>query len=230
MDDVRVLISKSVGGDKDAFGKLYGLYYRDMYRFALFYLGSREDAEDAVQEAFLAGGVLSNPMRTYHLEFSLAAENADKLARILESFNLHPKKTVRGGQSVVYIKEAEEISQVLSVMGATRSLMTFEQIRVEKSVANDINRRVNFEAANLHKTVDAALAQAEAIELIRESGADLPPKLAEVAALRVAFPDDTLAEIGARLNPPVGKSGVNHRMRRILEMAQAITERGDSND
>ena len=184
---------------------------------------------DFVRECFLQGGVVSNPENAYHLEFSLTENNTEKLIKILTGFNIQPKKVARRGQIVVYIKEAESVSDVLNIMGAHKSLLALEEKRVEKSIRNTINRKVNFETANINKTVDAALQQIEAIEFIsRETGLSiLSAPLEEVARLRLSHETLSLAEIGSMLTPPVGKSGVNHRLRKICKIAENL-QRGDT--
>ena len=180
-----------------------------------------------VRKCFMSGGAVSNPMRTYHLEFSLAEACADRLMGIFSGFGLRPRKIVRKGQFVVYLKEAEEIADALKIMKAPKSLLAFEEMRVEKSIRNNINRIVNFETANLRKTVDASLIQIEAIKIVAEhiGLANLPKPLEEIARLRLENENLTLAEIGAGLTPPIGKSGVNHRMRKICKIAEKINNR-----
>ncbi|MCL2216489.1 MAG: DNA-binding protein WhiA [Defluviitaleaceae bacterium] len=178
-----------------------------------------------VRECFIASGVISNPDRTYHLEFTLDEPKADKLLEVLsKKFGLRPKKIARKGQFVVYIKEGDEIADVLKIMRADKSLLVFESTRVEKSVRNEVNRLVNFETANLNKTVGAALGQIEAIEyIVKTVGLSyLSATLAETARLRLAHDNLSLAEIGALLEPPASKSAVNHRLRKIVKIAEQI--------
>ncbi|MCL1862550.1 MAG: DNA-binding protein WhiA [Defluviitaleaceae bacterium] len=177
-----------------------------------------------VRDCFISSGVVSNPSRTYHLEFSLGEEGADKLVKILSGFGLRPKKFARGGQFVVYLKEAEEIADVLKVVSAHKSLLVFEKMRVEKAIANNVNRKVNFETANLNKTVDAAQSQIEAIGFISRSVglSYLSESLEEIARLRLENENMSLAEIGELTDPPVGKSGVNHRLRKICKIAEEL--------
>jgi DNA-binding protein WhiA len=177
-----------------------------------------------VRDCFINGGVISNPSRTYHLEFTLDEKNADKLVQALEYFNLHPKKIARGGQFVVYLKEADEIADVLKIMLANKSLLTLEALRVEKAIANNVNRKVNCETANLSKTVDAAQSQIEAIKFISQSVglSVLSAPLEEIARIRLENENLSLAEIGELLTPPIGKSGVNHRLRKIYKIAEKI--------
>ena len=179
-----------------------------------------------VRGCFISGGILSNPSRTYHLEFTLDEKSADKLFEILTFFELKPKKIARGGQYVVYLKEAEEIADVLKIMLANKSLLALESMRVEKAIANDVNRKVNFEAANLNKIVDAAQSQIEAIKFISQSVglSFLSAPLEEIARIRLENESASLMEIGELLTPPISKSGVNHRLRKIYKIAENLRE------
>ena len=173
-----------------------------------------------VRKCFLAGGAMSNPERTYHLEFSLKEEDAKQLMDVLIGFDLHPKVIKRSMQTVVYIKGADEIADCLKIMGATKNLLEFEELRVKKQVSNNVNRKVNFETANLSKTVGAAYEQVETIKkLDSQVGlANLPKSLEEIARLRLTNENLTLEEIGALLSPPLSKSGVSHRMRKLKKL------------
>lgn len=125
---------------------------------------------------------------------------------------------------IVYIKESSQISDLLGIMEAPSALMNFENIRIMKDMRNHVNRQVNCETANIGKTVSAAVRQVDDIVYIRDTvGLDeLPESLAEMAEVRLKFPDDTLKELGERLEPEVGKSGVNHRLRKISEFAAEL--------
>lgn len=177
-----------------------------------------------VRECFLYGGVISNPGRTYHVEFALQSQNATNLMVILTEFGLNAKKIARGGQVVVYLKESDSIADILNIMGAHKSLLALENMRVEKNVRNTVNRKVNFETANINKTVSAAQAQINAIEYIaQEIGLQsLPKPLKEIAELRLENQTLTLSEIGELLQ--IGKSGANHRMRKICKIAEKLKE------
>jgi len=177
-----------------------------------------------VRSCFLEGGTITNPVKAYHLAFTLPGPKASKLEGILTNFGLHPKTLVKNGHTIVYLKEAEEISDVLKIMGANKSLLAFEGKRVEKDLRNNLNRQVNFEAANLNKTVTAAQSQIDAIQFIaREEGlGSLSKPLQDVARLRQVHDTASLTEIGAMLTPPIGKSGVNHRLRKIVEIAEEM--------
>ena len=176
-----------------------------------------------VRQCFLDGGTITNPVKAYHIAFNLAEpKNAQKLMKILSRLGLHPKLIEKDGQTTVYLKEAEEISDVLKFMDAHKSLLQYESMRVEKELRNKLNRQVNCEAANLNKTVTAAQDQISAIQFIAsEMGLSrLAKPLRDVAVLRQTYDTASLAEIGAMLEPPVGKSGVNHRLRKICEIAE----------
>ena len=177
-----------------------------------------------VRQCFLTGGTITNPTKAYHLAFNLNQADGKKLTDILTGFDLKPKTLVKGGQTVVYLKEAEEISDVLKIMDAHKSLLAYESMRVDKEVRNLLNRQVNCEAANLNKTVTAAQTQIDAINFIaQEVGlSHLSKPLQEVAKLRQQHDTANLAEIGILLSPPVGKSGVNHRLRKIVEIAEEM--------
>ncbi|MCL2500217.1 MAG: DNA-binding protein WhiA [Defluviitaleaceae bacterium] len=176
---------------------------------------------DFVRKCFLESGTISDPNRSYHMEFTLNEDNTATLAGILRDFGLNPKQTTRRGYPAVYVKEATEIADILNVMEAHKSLLYFEGVRVEKDLRNHLNRKVNFETANLNKTIHAALNQIEAIEYIAANAGltHLPEPLEEVAKLRLQHDNASLEEIGAMLVPPISKSGVNHRLRRIQEIA-----------
>ena len=177
-----------------------------------------------VRKCFLDGGTITDPVKAYHMAFTLPSPKAQKLVAILTDFSLHPKTMVKCDQTVVYLKEAEEISDVLKVMKAHKSLLAFESRRVEKDLRNNLNRQVNCEAANLNKTVSAAQSQIEAIQFIADEVGlgHLSKPLQDVARLRQAHETASLAEIGEMLTPPVGKSGVNHRLRKICEIAEEM--------
>jgi len=175
--------------------------------------------------AFLASGSMSDPEKTYHLEITchnmaLATEVSD----LMDSFKLHSKVTKRKGNYVVYLKEGENIVDFLNIIGAHSALLELENIRILKEMRNNVNRIVNCETANLQKTVDASVRQVENINYIKEHlGFDkLPENLREIAKMRLAYSDATLKELGEMLNPPLGKSGVNHRLRKLDKIAESL--------
>lgn len=171
---------------------------------------------------------MSNPEKAYHLEYvCVDTQQAAQLIDILLVYGIHAKTVVRKKYQVVYIKESEEIVELLNVIGAHISLMKLENLRIFKDMRNSINRRVNCETANITKTVNAATKQIADIQYIKEHyGFDnLKDNLRQVAELRLEYPDAALKELGEYLSPPVGKSGVNHRLRKLSELAEKL--RGD---
>lgn len=178
-----------------------------------------------IRGAFLSIGSISDPAKGYHLEFVCNNDKqAAQLQNILQSFTLDAKTVARKRYFVVYIKEGAGIVDTLNIMGAHHALMNLENLRIEKEVRNSVNRKVNCEAANIKKTVDASTRQVEDILLIQEKKGlkSLPDNLREIAEVRIQYPDATLKELGEYLNPEVGKSGVNHRLRKLSEIAEKM--------
>ncbi len=175
--------------------------------------------------AFLSTGSMSNPEKGYHLEFVCGdAQQAGQLVDTLAYYEIYAKVVTRKKYQVVYIKESEEIVELLNVIGAHISLMNLENLRILKDMRNSINRKVNCEAANITKTINAAAKQIDDIQYIREHyGLDnLADNLRQAAELRLEYPDATLKELGGYLTPAVGKSGVNHRLRKLSELAEKL--------
>jgi cell division protein WhiA len=188
---------------------------------------SKCDKKAYLRGAFLAGGSINNPEGTYHLEIiTNDPYHAEALNKLLNKFRLGSKISTRKNWHVVYIKESEHIVEFLGFIGAHHALLEFENVRVLKDMRNQVNRLVNCETANLNKTVDAAVRQVENIELVaRTIGLQaLPESLRQIAELRLEYPDASLKELGEMLQPKVGKSGVNHRMRKIDEIAEKIQQ------
>lgn len=175
--------------------------------------------------AYLCIGSMSDPGKSYHLEFDcIREERARLLQDLIGEFDIPAKIAVRKKYYVVYVKEGAAICDMLNIMGAHVSLMDFENQRIVKEVRNSVNRKVNCETANITKTVNAAAAQVRDIMLIQETyGLDeLPENLREIAELRLEYQEATLQELGVLLTPPVGKSGVNHRLRKLSEIAESV--------
>ena len=172
--------------------------------------------------AYLCRGSMSDPKGSYHLEIVCDTKpQASQLTEVLSDFELEAKIVERKNRYVVYIKEGEAIVDFLGICEAHVALMEMENDRIVKEVRGTVNRRVNCEAANITKTVNAAARQIEDIEFLRDTcGLDsLPDNLKEMALIRLEYPDATLPELGKIFNPPLGKSGVNHRLRRLSELA-----------
>lgn len=177
--------------------------------------------------AFLAGGSINNPeTSSYHLEiFNIYEEHNSALCDLLNDFNLRARKLERKNGHIVYIKEAEKITEFLGIIGAHNALFKFEDVRIVRDMRNSVNRLVNCETANMNKTIGAAYRQIENIQLIdRTVGLDaLPEKLREIALLRIEHDDVTLKELGELVTSgKISKSGVNHRLKKINEFADKI--------
>jgi DNA-binding protein WhiA len=180
-----------------------------------------------IRGTFLSSGSISDPEKGYHFEIVCPdSRKAEQLQGIIRSFHVEAKIVVRKKSYVVYVKEGAQIVDMLAVMEANVALMDLENIRILKEMRNTVNRKVNCEAANINKTVNAAVRQVEDIQLIsRTIGFEsLSDGLAQVARLRLQYPDATLKELGMMLNPQVGKSGVNHRLRKLSEIADELRE------
>jgi DNA-binding protein WhiA len=175
--------------------------------------------------AFLGAGSVSDPEKAYHLEFLTSSqEHAEDLKSLINQFGLNAKIVHRKNNYVVYLKEGDQIVDLLNVMGAHSALLNFENVRIIKQLRNNVNRIVNCETANLSKIVNASIRQIENIEYIQRTKGFkiLPDNLREIAELRLQYKEASLRELGSMLDPPVGKSGVNHRLRKIEKIAEKL--------
>lgn len=184
-----------------------------------------------IRGAFLTSGSMSDPEKSYHFEIVCASEKkAAQLQEVINSFGVGAKVVQRKKNHIVYLKEGEQIVDALNIMEAPISLMNFENIRIVKEMRNSVNRKVNCETANIHKTVSASVKQVEDIRYLQKTkGLDaLPLPLQEMARARLDNPDATLKELGSYMDPPVGKSGVNHRLRKLSALAEDLrAQRGE---
>ena len=181
-----------------------------------------------IRGAFLSSGSISDPQKGYHLEIVYPVERkALQLQTIIHSFCVDAKIVQRKKSYVVYVKEGAQIVDMLAVMEANVALMNLENIRILKEMRNSVNRKVNCETANINKTVNAAVKQMEDIKLIQQKMGfeQLSDGLAQVAQLRMQYPEATLKELGMMLSPQVGKSGVNHRLRKLSTLADELREK-----
>lgn len=177
--------------------------------------------------AFLAAGSMSDPKKSYHFEIVCSARKmAVRIQELMCSFMMDAKIVQRKKAYVVYLKEGAQIVDMLNIMEAHISLMELENVRILKEMRNTVNRKVNCETANINKTVSAAVKQLEDIIYLRDKvGLEkLPEGLEDMALMRLSHPDATLKELGELLSPPVGKSGVNHRLRKIGELADKVRQ------
>ncbi len=173
--------------------------------------------------AFQASGSMSDPAKAYHFEIVCASERvAEQIRDMICSFDMDAKIVPRKKSFVVYLKEGSQIVDILNIMEAHVSLMELENVRILKEMRNSVNRKVNCETANINKTVSAAVKQLEDITYLRDriGFENMPEALVEAALARLSNPDATLKELGESLTPPVGKSGINHRLRKLSEMAE----------
>ena len=179
--------------------------------------------------AFLGGGSVNKPAGDYHLELVTGNQDfAKTLVRVMRAFRLSARMTDRKNDYIVYLKDGDTIISFLNVIGAHQALMDFESVRVIKDMRNQVNRLVNCETANLQKTVNAALRQVESIQLIaRTTGLhNLPAPLREAAEVRLAHPEATLSELVEALDGRISKSGMNHRLRKLEQLAADMTQEG----
>jgi len=172
---------------------------------------------------FLSGGSITDPTKQYHLELATSHVQASReLQALLTDMGHRPRQVMRGGYQVTYFKTSDQIEDLLTAIGAPVKAMELMNTRVEKELRNEVNRRVNCEAANLDKAVDAAQEQLEAIRILYELDRveSLPDKLKETIILRETYPELTLAQLAAEFDPPVTKSCLNHRLRKLIELSK----------
>ena len=178
-----------------------------------------------VRGAFLMGGTMNDPNKSYHYEITVpSAAVGEFLTQALAQFDCEPKLWERRGSSAVYLKDATQIADALTVMGATAARVRFEDIRVVRSMRGEVQRQVNCEVSNLAKTTRASGIQIEAIRKIEGTIglSGLPEELREIARLRTEYPEASLQELGAHAVPPLGRSGVNHRLQKLLGIAEGL--------
>lgn len=176
-----------------------------------------------IRVAFLEKGTVNDPSKGYHLEIACRGNSqATQLCELMAKDGITGKVIERNKRMSVYVKEAEQISDMLALMGAHKAVLAMENERVIHQMRGTVNRRVNCETANINKTVNAAVRQIEAINYIQNNGGlhNLPESLQEMARVRLEWPDTSLGDLGQYLDPPVGKSGVNHRLRKLVEIAE----------
>lgn len=186
--------------------------------------------DEQLQRAFIRGtfmgaGSLNNPEKEYHLSILISNEEHVKLLKeFINKYNIEFKILNNNKNFCLYIKDGEQISRFLALIGANSAMLKFEEIRVMRETRNKVNRLVNCETANLNKTINAAVMQIEDIKYIKEKGKfnKLPENLKEIANLRLENPDASLTELGEKLDEKISKSGVNHRLKKISEIAQEI--------
>ncbi len=178
-----------------------------------------------IREAFIKSGSVNDPNKKYHLQIMFKEKaKAEEMQTLLNNFNIHAKIIIKEKDYMLYLKDGEEISEFLALVGANKSVIKFEEIRVIKEKRNDINRLVNCETANLNKTINASVKQIEDIKKIKKAGKfnELPETLKEIAEVRINNPEMSLIELGKLLDKPIGKSGVNHRLKKLSQIAEEL--------
>lgn len=193
---------------------------------------NEEEIRAVVRGSFMGAGSVTDPKSKYHLEIVFQnEENAEKIKELIMGVKINCKIIKRDKNYVVYMKDGEDIANFLAFIGASKAVLNFEDIRVLRDVRNKVNRLVNCETANLNKVVKTSVKQIEDIKLIKKKNKfnKLSEKEKELANLRLNNPDSTLAELGTMLNKPIGKSGVNHRMKVISDLAEEIKKEEKSN-
>ena len=184
-----------------------------------------EIQEAIVKGAFLGAGSITDPKKQYHLEiFFQEKNNAEYILNICKNFGVYLKILEYNNKFQLYIKDGEEISKFLALLGANRGVLSFEDVRITKEIKNNVNRLVNCETANLNKIVNASVNQVNDIRLIQrlKKFEELPEDLKEIALVRLENPDMSLKALGELLENPIGKSGVNHRLQKIHEFAEDL--------
>ena len=175
--------------------------------------------------AFLAGGSVTDPEKRYHLELDTGhAQASREVATLLTEMGFLPHSVRRGGSSVIYFKQSEHIEDLLTTIGAPAAAMDIMTAKVDKEIRNGANRAMNCDMANVNKTIDAALEHKNAIQRLQENGRleRLPEKLRQTALLRLQYPEMSLSQLAEKCDPPVTKSCMNHRMRKLLEEAKKL--------
>lgn len=190
-----------------------------------------DDADESkkaiVKGSFLGAGSINDPKKQYHIQIIFQEKNnAEYILNLCKSFNVHLKLLENKNKTYLYIKDAEEISKFLALIGASKAVLNLEEIRITKEIKNNVNRLVNCETANLNKIVNASVNQINDIKLIMnlKKFDELPEYLKEIAMIRIENPEVSLKSLGEMLENPIGKSGVNHRLQKIHEIAEELRQ------
>ena len=200
-------------------GKVYIITFKKEQIKEIYNLNEEKEELDKalIRGIYMGSGSINNPENKYHLEIKVSKE-INRIVKILNKYNISPKTL----DNSIYFKDGEQISKFLAFIGAGKSVLKFEEIRVQREMNNKINRLVNCKSANLNKTLNASIEQINAIKKLKEKGTfnKIDESLQELAELRLEYPDISLAELGQMLKSPIGKSGVNYRMKKIIELAK----------
>lgn len=205
------------------------LALRDKYQFSdpdklIKIFKNIADRKIFLKVAFILKGSINDPNRGYNLEIYGTKEEAKIVESFMDSFNLNPKINLRRDDYVVYLKDSDMISDFLALIGANRSLLDLENVKAMKSLRNEVNRKTNFDNANINRTVKASMRQVEAIKVIKDRGIfdELSYDLKEIGSLRLENPYISLEELGQLLDPPLSKAKVNYRLGKIIKIAEDL--------
>ncbi len=219
----KILFKLEINYEPDIKGKVYSAKFKIPNIKHIEELNKEEEKKALVRGLFLGSGSINNPNKKYHLEILLKDKDTAKyIQNLLKQVNIKAK--ILESNNTVYIKEGEEISKFLAYIEASKSVLKFEEIRVMKDIRNNVNRKVNCETANLNKTISASVMQIDAINFLKKMKKfeELPDNLIEIAEIRIENPEVSLKELGELLENPIGKSGVNHRLKKIIEIAEEV--------
>ena len=184
-----------------------------------------DEKKAIIRGSFLGAGSINNPDKTYHLEINLSnIQNLNSLCKILNDMEVKNKKLEQNKKYSIYLKDGEDISEFIALLGASASVLKYEDIRVQREMRGKVNRIVNCKTANLNKTINASVEQIDAIKKLQKSNKfnTLDENLKEISILRLENPDISLIELGKMLKKPLGKSGVNYRLKKIIQIAKEI--------
>lgn len=221
-----IIIIKNTNLKQDEINNFYEIQNNKIYIKNLSVdVKSISEKRSLIRGSFMGAGSINNPDNKYHLEINLSNQiNLNKILEILKDFEINIKKLNQENKTSIYLKEGEEISKILALMGANKAVLEFEDIRVKRNMRGKVNRIVNCQTANLNKTINASIEQIEAIKKLQKMKKfnKLDDNLKEIAILRLENPDVSLVELGNMLSNPVGKSGVNYRLKKIIKLANEI--------
>lgn len=222
----KILFKLNLEYEPEKNGKTYKAVIFNKHEIEMYFKNfNLENDKEIVRGAFLGAGSITEPIKSYHLEIIFSClNNAELIKKICELKGISIKLIQTTEKIYLYIKEGEEISKFLAFIGANKSVMNFEEIRVMKEIKNNVNRKVNCETANLNKTIEASLNQVNDIKYIIEMKKfeELTQELKEIAMVRLEHPEEALKDLGKYLENPIGKSGINYRLKKIHEFAEDL--------
>lgn len=219
----KILFSLKIEYEPNINGKTFIARFKNSIKTKVEELEKEDERKGILRGLFLGSGSINDPNKKYHLEILLREKDVSMYVQnILKQDGINVK--ILESNNTIYIKEGEEISKFLAYIGAPKAVLKFEDVRVMKDIRNNVNRQVNCETANLNKTVEAAVVQINAIKFLKKMKKfdELQDSLKEIAALRLEYPERSLKELGEMLENPIGKSGVNHRLKKIVEFSEEV--------